>query len=272
MPIDYAAELEAARESAARAGREIMALYVGFEAIADAPAEISTEADRRSQEVILEYLSERFPDDGFCAEEDSETLKQLRREAPRLWIIDPIDGTRGFAKKLGEFSVMIGLVERYQVRMGVVLEPARGRCTFAVKNDGCWRQDGDGPAQPCAVSPIEQWHDATMVRSHSEKKNTSASTSNLRRQLYTYSAGVKMALVARGEADVYISSYTGFNSWDVCAGQVLVEAAGGRVTDVLGQPITYRQDGSGKILGTVATNGLLQEGAERCVREFAGGK
>lgn len=268
MPMDYAAELEAAREAAARAGCEIMALYASFEAIADAPAEISTEADRRSQEVILQYLSERFPQDAFCAEEDSLTLKGLKREAPRLWIIDPIDGSRGFAKKLGEFSVMIGLVERYQVRLGVVLEPARSRCTFAVKNEGCWRQDGDEPMYSCQVSPISQWHQATMVRSHSEKKNTSPSTTSLKNQVYTYSAGVKMAMVARGEVDLYISSYTGFNSWDVCAGQILVEQAGGRATDARGEAIAYRQDGTGKIHGTVATNGLLQEHALNCVRAF----
>ncbi|MCS6977778.1 MAG: 3'(2'),5'-bisphosphate nucleotidase CysQ [Gemmatales bacterium] len=272
MPMDYAAELEAARNAAIRAGHEILKLYESFEAIADAPADISTEADRRSQEVILETLTRAFPNDAFCAEETGVGLSGLRREGPRLWIIDPIDGSRGFAKKLGEFSVMIGLVERYQVRLGLVLEPARKRMTFAIKGEGCWTADGELDAvqeiAPCHVSPVERWEEARLVRSHSEKHLTNEMTQKLKRLDYTYSAGIKMAMVARGEVDLYLSSYTGFNSWDVCAGHILVEEAGGRVTDAHGQPITYRQDGSGRIIGTVATNGFLHELAQKCVLHF----
>jgi len=268
MPMEYAGELEAAKSAARLAGNEIMRLYADFAALAEAPAEISTEADRRSQELILDLLSREFPRDAFCAEEDSPQLARLPREAPRLWIIDPIDGSRGFAKKLGEFSVMIGLVERYQVRMGVVFEPARSRMTFAVKHEGCWIEDDVNAVRSCHVSSVSQWNEARLVRSHSEKKNASPITESLRTQLYTYSAGIKMAMVARGEVELYLSSYTGFNSWDVCAGQILVEEAGGRVTDARGEAIAYRQDGSGKIAGTVASNGLLHEAGEACIRAF----
>lgn len=274
MPMDYAAELEAARNAAVRAAKEVLRLYESFEAVADAPADISTEADRRSQEVILATLSRAFPNDAFCAEETGIGLSGLKREGPRLWIIDPIDGSRGFAKKLGEFSIMIGLVERHQVRLGLVLEPARKRLTFAIKGEGCWTADGELDAvqeiSPCHVSNVERWEDARLVRSHSERNLANELIQKLKRLDYTYSAGIKMAMVARGEAELYLSGYTDFNSWDVCAGQILVEEAGGRVTDAHGQPIVYRQDGSGKIIGTVATNGFLHELAQKCVLDFLG--
>jgi 3'(2'), 5'-bisphosphate nucleotidase len=260
--------LEAALEAARRAGREIMKAYAAFEAIADAPADISTEADRRSQEIVLCYLRERFPRDAFTAEEATPTLEKLSRQGPRLWIIDPIDGTRGFAKKLGEFSVMVGLVENGEIRLGVVVEPARGRCTYALRGGGCWRQDGDAASSPCRVSGVNDWHEVRLVRSRSEKNNNNPSILAVKQHDYTYSAGIKLAQVARGEADVYLSTYTGFNSWDVCAGQILVEEAGGCVTDGLGEPIRYQPDGGGKIKGTAASNGHLHERAQLAIKEW----
>jgi 3'(2'), 5'-bisphosphate nucleotidase len=207
----------------------------------------------------LQFLHREFPGDAFCAEEASSTLAGLPQEGPRLWIIDPIDGTRGFAKKIGEFSVMIGLVERGLVQVGVVFEPARSRGTFAVRGEGCWRQDGGGPLMPCEVSTVAKWDQATVVRSWSEQKNVNATIQAAGKLHYTYSAGVKLAMVARGEVEAYVSTYTGFHSWDVCAGQILVEQAGGSVTDLHGRPILYRQDGTGAIAGTAASNGLLQQ-------------
>src|SRR5215471_7738714 len=110
--MPYEIELRAALEAAERSGRKLKEMYVHFQAIPNAPADISTEADRNSQEIILTYLRQQFPGDAFCAEEETPALVGLPRLGPRLWIVDPIDGTRGFARKNGEFSVMIGFVEQ----------------------------------------------------------------------------------------------------------------------------------------------------------------
>lgn len=260
MP-SFQRELDAARAAADLASHAILELYAGFTAIADAPADISTEADKRSQEIILQSLSQSLSNDAYCAEEDSPTLRELRREGPRLWIIDPIDGSRGFAKKLGEFSVMIGLVVDGMVEVGVVAEPARKRLTHAIRGGGCWRSDNGSSAARCHVSSIASWAEARLVRSHAEKNADNRALNAVAKQLFTYSAGIKLALVARGEADVYLSTYAGFNSWDLCAGHLLVDEAGGRVADLHGRPIFYRTDGLGKIDGTIATNGMLQETA-----------
>src|SRR4051812_13627748 len=103
----YEKELEAALEAADRAGKAILKQYARFEKIADAPAEISTEADRESQEIILDPLHRVSPADALCAEETTAALASVPQSGPRLWIIDPIDGTRGFARKNGEFSVVV---------------------------------------------------------------------------------------------------------------------------------------------------------------------
>jgi len=103
--MPYATDLYAALEAAERAGRKLNELYVQFQAIPNAPADISTEADRNSQEIILTYLRQQFPSDAFCAEEETQSLVGVPRLGPRLWIVDPIDGTRGFARKNGEFRL-----------------------------------------------------------------------------------------------------------------------------------------------------------------------
>src|SRR6476659_7078552 len=106
----YEPELAAAREAAALAGGVILNLYASFERIENAPASISTQADRDSQDAILRHLAAAFPDDAFRAEEKTPLLASLKPHGPRLWAIDPIDGTRGFATKNSEFSVMVALV------------------------------------------------------------------------------------------------------------------------------------------------------------------
>jgi 3'(2'), 5'-bisphosphate nucleotidase len=154
---------------------------------------------------------------------------------------------------------MIALVEAGEVKIGVVLEPVRGRLTFAVRGQGCWREDGKEIAQRCQVSQVASWDQCTLVRSRSEKGRVPPAEGQ--KHLFTYSAGIKLALIARGEADAYTSNYHGFHAWDLCAGQILVEEAGGQVTNTHGEPIRYPDDGSAMIDGVVASNGHLHAAA-----------
>jgi 3'(2'), 5'-bisphosphate nucleotidase len=260
----YQPELDAALEAAREAGRIILDLYADFEAIPDASASISTEADGRSQEAILGRLVCRFPADACCAEEKTPTLAAFATAGPRLWIVDPIDGTRGFAKKNGEFSVMIALVEEGRVALGVVLEPVRQRLTYAVRGGGCWVQaEGGGPA-PCRVSATEALAAATLTQSRSRHPGVPSRAARAlgpARVVETYSAGIKLALVARGEADLYVNVYPSFHDWDICAGHILVEEAGGTVTGLGGEAIRYGTPGAWQRQGLLATNGLLHAAA-----------
>src|SRR6185312_1069439 len=120
-----------------QAGHVILEAYKQFQAIPDAPIDISTEADRQAQETILSFLKRLFPKDALCAEERTAALAGVSSVGRRLWIVDPIDGTRGFARKNGEFSVMIAFVEDGRIGAGVVLEPAKDRTTWAARGHGC---------------------------------------------------------------------------------------------------------------------------------------
>ena len=256
-------ELQVALEAAELAGGKILAEYEVFEAIPNAPASISTDADRASQELILQHIHAAFPDDALCAEENTPTLRSAVRSGSRLWVVDPIDGTRGFAQKNGEFSVMIALAVEGRSVLGVVLEPVQRRVTYAVRGGGCWAKVGGEPARECTVSEVSDLAQATLVQSRSKTPEPSRPARLLmpKRVKETHSAGVKLALVARGEAELYVNTYTNFHDWDICAGQILVEEAGGRVTDLRGNEVVYAKPGHSQRGGLLATNGRLHDEA-----------
>jgi 3'(2'), 5'-bisphosphate nucleotidase len=256
----YQRELEAALEAARLAGAALVEAYEHFKAIPDAPASISTEADRRSQEIILSHLRKEFPRDALCAEEETPTLAAAEHTGLRLWVVDPIDGTRGFARKNGEFSVMVAFVEGGRIGVGVVLEPATARLTYAVRGAGCWKRDGAGEAVRCCVSDVSAMSAATLAQSRPSdpaKRSRTVDALAPGRVVRTYSAGIKLALVARAEADVYANTYDAFHDWDICAGHILVEEAGGKVTGLAGEELRYGLPGAWQRHGLLATNGRL---------------
>lgn len=258
----YQSEMDVALEAARLAGETISEHYATLEAIPDAPASISTETDRASQDVILSHIQRFFPNDALSAEETTETLAKAEHQGERLWIVDPIDGTRGFARKNDEFSVMIGFVHQGTIQLGVVLEPAKNRLTYARRGNGCWQSNGIEEPRQCRVSSITELKEATLTQSHSRGEpleSWAAKLLGMKQVKESYSAGVKLAMVARGEADIYINTYTAFRDWDICAGQILVEEAGGSVSGLAGEVLEYGLPGAWQRAGLLATNGHLQE-------------
>jgi 3'(2'), 5'-bisphosphate nucleotidase len=266
--MPYETELQIALQAVDLAGRVILEDYAHLEVVPDAPASITTETDRRSQEIILHCLHQAFPADGLCAEEATAGLAEAPRSGPRLWIVDPIDGTRGFARKLGEFSVMIALVDQGTIAVGVVFEPAHGRLTYAIRGGGCWRRDGSLDAEHCRVTTVPSLATATLTQSHSKAGQSSRERQGLQpaRIIETYSAGIKLALVARGEADLYLNTYGRYHDWDICAGQILVEEAGGRVTNLRGEEPRYGLPGAVQRHGLLASNGIIHAAALAALR------
>jgi 3'(2'), 5'-bisphosphate nucleotidase len=261
----YERELATALAAADAAGRYLRDAYARFQAIPDAPADISTEADRRSQEIVLQAIHAAFPADALCAEETTATLQGAVHTGGRLWIVDPIDGTRGFARKNGEFSVMIGFVDSGEIGVGVVLQPAAARLTYAVRGLGCWRRDGE-TTEPslCQVTTARRLTEATLTQSRSRTPGTPSRWAEALRPIRvveSYSAGIKLALVARGEADIYLNTYEAFHDWDICAGHILVTEAGGSVTGTDGTSLQYGLEGAWQRHGLLATNGLLHDAA-----------
>lgn len=255
---DYRTELNAALKAAALASEYLRKEYESFVAIPDAPVTISTHADKASQELILAFLHERFPNNALCAEESTPAFDKVPKLGRRAWVVDPIDGTRGFAKKVGQFSVMIGLLVDGKPVVGVVAEPAQQRVTFASIGGGCWTQVGSAEPTRCVVSK-RGFAELVLIQSWSKTGMSPKPVQALSpvRVIETYSGGVKLAAVARGEADVYANTYETFRDWDICAGHVLVTEAGGTVTDLAGNAITYQNDAFAQNNGLLATNGLI---------------
>jgi 3'(2'), 5'-bisphosphate nucleotidase len=254
-------EFEIALKAARLAGSHLMREYARFQVIADAPADITTDADRQAQEIILQTIRQAFPTDALCAEEATSTLQGTAASGARLWIVDPIDGTRGFARKNGEFSVMIAFVEQGVIGVGIVLQPAVGRLTYAMRGQGCWRVDGNDPTpQRCQVTPITDLTKSTLTQSRSRdstKRSKWVEAIQPAQVVETYSAGIKLALVARGDADIYLNTYEAFHDWDIAAGDILVSEAGGQVTGTGGQVLQYGLPGAWQKNGLLATNGGL---------------
>jgi 3'(2'), 5'-bisphosphate nucleotidase len=271
--MPYENELSTALEAARRAGQAVMEEYLHFRRIVDAPASISTAADRVSQETILYLLHSAFPHDALCAEETAALLANVPETGARQWIVDPIDGSRGFARKNREFSIMIAFVENRGIALGVVLEPAKKRLTYAVRGGGCWKQDDSAAeASPCRVTAISDLLKATLVQSHSQNPDqASPEIKALRpaRIVETYSAGIKLAMVARGEVDLYLNTYAISHDWDICAGHILVDEAGGKVTGLGGQELSYGLPGVQQRHGVLASNGRVHEPALASLSKIA---
>lgn len=255
IPLAWRKELLLALTTAAEAAQEARRLYAEFEAIPNAAANISTAADKALQDLILARLASEFPDDAYLAEESTAQLRHLKRSGPRRWVIDPIDGTRGFARKNGEFSVMIGLVQDGRCVVGVVAEPVAEQITFAARDGGCWLQHG-GSFSRCQAGTASRIEEATVIVSREEASRRDPRWVNAAGYRHSYSSGLKLALVARGEADLYWRKHA-FHSWDLCAGHILVEEAGGKVTDANGRPIDYDNLPGDEVAGILASNGKL---------------
>jgi 3'(2'), 5'-bisphosphate nucleotidase len=136
--------------------------------------------------------------------------------------------------------------------------------TYAVRGGGCWQRTGAGAAARCHVTGTASLDAAALVVSRSSRPGKpSPHIDALRpaRVVRTYSAGIKLALVARGEVDLYLNTYPNFHDWDVCAGHVLVEEAGGKVTTPRGQDVTYGKAAAAQRQGLLAGNGLVHEEA-----------
>jgi len=258
--MDLSKELAEALAAAEAAGKYVLNEYQAFTPIPDAPAEISTHVDCEAQEIIVRHLRAAFPHDGIRAEEATASVSSESSRASRVWVIDPIDGTRGFARKNGEFSVMIGFTVESRAVLGVVLEPVANRVTYAAAGVGCWTQSGTAEPIRCQVTTQSNLASSVFVQSHTKPgaaPKPVVAAIEPGRVVETYSAGIKLAMVARGEVDLYVNDYVNFHDWDACAGHVLVEEAGGMVTLFNGEPIIYV--GPVKRRGLLATNGLIHQ-------------
>ncbi|MET0388410.1 MAG: 3'(2'),5'-bisphosphate nucleotidase CysQ [Polyangiales bacterium] len=228
-----------------------------------------TEADRRANSLIVAALREAFPDDGIIAEESELNADALTRK--RIWYVDPLDGTKEFIAKNGEFSVMIGLAVEGQAQLGVVFQPSDGTLYGGVIGEGAW-VERDGVRRALHVSTQADTSLLGLIVSRSHRPtNTDELRRRLgiQRELTSGSVGLKVGQIAEQHADVYVHMSDKSSAWDTCAPEALLVAAGGRFTDLAGQPIRYAKADVRTRQGILACNAAAFERVLPVVRELA---
>ena len=184
-----------------------------------------------------------FPDDGILSEESKDDLSRLTKE--RVWIVDPLDGTKEFIARNGEFSIMIGLAIGGRPKLGVIMHPGSGQLYVGAVGMGAYLYE-DGERIPLSVSHCTELSDMVMVSSRSHRQqivDRMRATLRITRERVSGSVGLKVGLIVRRLSDVYIHPSPGCKEWDLCAPQALLEAAGGVMTDCWGNRLRYNQRG-----------------------------
>jgi myo-inositol-1(or 4)-monophosphatase len=247
----YHRELDAARAAALAAGEILQRYYRdhGYEVESKGRDNPVTTADFEADRKLKDLLHGAFPTYGWLSEETVDDGARLRCE--RVWIVDPLDGTKEFIKGISEFVVAIALVERGVPMLGVSYNPIKHELFAGVCGAGCSLN-----GEPVTVSATATLKHATILASRSETKRgewKAYEGSMVVRSIG--SVAYKLALVAAGRADATFT-LTPKSEWDVASGTALVIAAGGRVTDQYGRDFRFNRRDV-KVPGLLASNGHL---------------
>jgi 3'(2'), 5'-bisphosphate nucleotidase len=236
--------LAAARRAALAAGEAIMRVYAEDFAIREKTDRTPvTEADLAAERIIVGMLEAAFPQIPVVSEERVEA-EGLPAAAPRFWAVDPLDGTREFIARNGEFAVSIGLIERGRPILGVVHGPAKG-VTYAACGPGtATRAEAGGEPRPIAARrPAADGLVVVHSRSHENSRRLAEFLADYPvKGRVSCGSALKFGVLAAGEADLYPRFGTTME-WDTAAGQAILEAAGGRVETRDGARLGYGKPG-----------------------------
>lgn len=234
-------QLQTLCKIAEAAGREIMTVYRdGGEIWNKDDQSPLTEADLRADRVIRAGLEQHFPGVFILSEESVSAGQQNDK---RFFLVDPLDGTKEFLKRNGEFTVNIALIENAEPVAGVVLAPALDELFYAAKALGAWKRDAAGVLTigTANIGPTDPLR-VMGSRSHgADKLNAWLATLKTEHTFVAAGSSLKFCRIAEGRADIY-PRFGPTSQWDTAAAQAVLELAGGSVTDLEGNPIRYGLD------------------------------
>lgn len=240
MASDPAELLSGALEAVSAASTAILAIYASAHGVEykadDSPI---TRADRAAHDILATRLALLAPAIPLLSEEaDAAHAYQVRRAWRQLWLVDPLDGTKEFISRNGEFTVNVALVREHEPVLGVVAAPALGLTYYAARGFGAWCVQPGAEAKPIRVRPAAEPLVVVGSRSHRGDSLDSLLAKLGAHEMRPVGSALKFCLVAEGSADFY-PRLGPTSEWDTAAAQAVLEVAGGAVTTVDGKPLRY---------------------------------
>ncbi len=236
-------ELSIAKRIARDAGDILLEIYAtDFDVAYKGKANPVTEADTKANAFIVAELRKAFPDDGIVAEESANTSDATG--VGRCWYVDPLDGTKEFIAKNGEFAVMLGLTIDGESRLGVVFQPAKDKLYAGIVGEGATLEVG-GEERALSVTDTAEPKDLRLVVSRSHRADSIdriVRELGITSEIKSGSVGLKVGLIAEQTVDLYVHVSDKASAWDACGPEAILRAAGGRFTRLDGKPFHY--DGS----------------------------
>lgn len=225
-----------------RADRAIMDIYSTDFAVVEIKAEDNsplTQADLTSNDILTKGLTELFPDIPIVSEEGDKELNKQTVHGDIFWLVDPLDGTREFVARSGQFCIALALIVDGKPQFGLFSIPATGTVYYGGTGMGSYRKVGDGVAELIQVTAIP-----TKVVLGSRIDQGGATADYITEHYADYEMAsmgsmLKYALIAEGKADVYPCIDRPLKLWDVASGQAVIEGAGGTLKRPDGSPVDY---------------------------------
>ena len=221
-----------------------------------------TDADLKSNKIIKEILS--ITKHSILSEEDIDDQNRLSKDT--IWIIDPLDGTSDFIDKTGEFTVMIALIQNKKPILGVIAWPTEKTLFVAQKNCGAFRYS-DNKWDKISVTKINELSKCRTVgsRHHLLEKEKEFIKKIGIEDFTSIGSSLKVGKISSGQAEAYITTTNKMKEWDTAASHCIVSEAGGKMTDMLGNELTYNNKNVYHQNGILVTNGLIHD---KIVEEF----
>lgn len=239
--IEAAALVSEVLPIAKEAGHRIMAVFNSKDLDIQQKRDWSpvTRADLESNQYITQQLNQLTPDIPVLSEEDPEVPFAQRRQWKYHWLIDPLDGTRSFIDNHRDFSINIALIHQQRAILGVVYAPSTGICYYAEASSGVFKIDEDDVTRP--IQTRKMGDKAVVVlgsRSHGSEAIKDFVSRLAQHSMIKMGSALKSCLVAEGKADIY-PRFGPTSEWDTAAAQIIVEMAGGFMTDLQMAPLLY---------------------------------
>jgi 3'(2'), 5'-bisphosphate nucleotidase len=271
-PVDLSRELDVARRLAQEAAALVSRLAAQPIAVKYKDGgEPVTEADLAANALIVSRLTQEFPGDAILSEELPDDGSRSARS--RVWMVDPIDGTRDFIRGEAGYVVMIGLCLDGRPALGVVAHPSTGVVWSGVVGQGAWREQADGMRKPVTTSALAEPRGVRIVVSKSRRSpriDAFRRALGVTDEMSVGSVGLKVALVCQGERDLYLYPGEQTKLWDTCGPEAILTAAGGRMSDMDGRPLVYSKADLNNRSGVVASNGPLHDHVIRALATAQG--